>query len=334
MNGKSEYLNKILVTGGAGYVGSQLVPDLLNRGYEVRVLDMFIFDDHVFEAVNNNNLELVRGDIRNRKDVDRCMRDIDCVIHLAAISNDASCELDQKLTKEVNCDAVAYLLKKAKEQGVRRFIFPSSASVYGVKEEDNVTEDSSLDPLTIYAKSKVEGEKLVLSHDSHDFTTTSIRAATLCGYSRRQRLDLTVNILTHHAVCRGKIKVFGGEQKRPNTNIHDIISIYNLMLQASKEKIGGKAFNAGFENYKIIEIANIVKKSVSSYADIEINPMTDYRSYHISSGKICEELGFRPRYAITDAIRELEAAFKNNMIPEPESSKYYNVKYMLEKNIK
>lgn len=327
-------MKNILITGGAGYVGSRLVPYLLGEKYNIRVIDLFLFDPHIFDQLQDNpSLELIKGDIRDQELLSRCLKDIHAVIHLAAISNDPSCDLDPQLTRSINYDAVLTLIDLAKKQNIERFINASSASVYGIKEDKNVIEDLSLEPITIYAKYKAETEKYLIEQTTPDFATVSIRAATLCGYAPKLRLDLTVNILTYHAIRKGKITVFGGEQKRPNLHLQDIINLYHLLLEVDKEKISGKCFNAGFENYKVKEIAQLVKRTLNSNVEIETIPSNDQRSYHISTEKIRRELGFNPKNTVADAIKELEIAFDSDQIIDPDNSIYYNVKFMKKNRI-
>jgi len=331
---------KVLVTGGAGYVGAVLVPKLLNKGYEVRVIDLYIYGENVLDSVKNNpNLKQIKGDIRNKGLLERELRGVDAVIHLACISNDPSYELDPGLGKSINYDAFIHLVDISKKEGVKRFIYASSSSVYGIKDEDNVTEDLPLEPLTDYSKYKALCENYLLEQRSPGFVTLILRPATVCGYSPRLRLDLSVNILTNHAVNKGKITVFGGEQKRPNIHIEDMTDLYVKTLEYRDEQIDGKIFNAGYDNMKMKEIADVVKKVVSremhSNLEVVFTLTDDNRSYHVSSEKIKRELGFEAKRTIEEAVRGLCAAFKNGKIPDAMNDiRYYNIKTMQAVNLK
>jgi len=322
-------MRKILVTGGAGYVGSALVPKLLAKGDYVRVIDLYIYGEDVLKVYKGNpNLEEVKGDIRNRELLQKTLSDIDVVIHLACISNDPSYELDPQFGKSINYDAFLDLVKISKDSGVKRFIYASSSSVYGIKEEKNVTEDLPLEPLTDYSKYKVMCEEILMKEQSDEFICVVVRPATICGYSPRMRLDLTVNILTAHAINRGKITVLGGSQKRPNIHIGDITDYYVKLVDIPEDKIAGKIFNAGYENYPIIEIAEMVKEIIGENVTVEIQPTNDIRSYHISSEKIKRELGFEPKKTIKDAVVDIKNAFKSGKIKDWQDINYYNVKKM------
>lgn len=316
---------RVLVTGGAGYVGAVLVPKLLAQGHRVRVLDLFLYGDVLKK---HPDLEQVRGDIRDRATVDRAMAGCDAVIHLACISNDPSFELDPGLGKSINYDAFFVLVRSAKAVGVRRFIYASSSSVYGVKEEENVTEELSLEPLTDYSRYKAMCEEVLLQERAPGFAVLVLRPATVCGYSPRLRLDLSVNILTSHAIHRRKITVFGGDQKRPNIHIDDVSDLYVKSLEWPEEKIDGKIYNAGYDNLRIIEIAELVRKVIGSDVRIERTDTHDHRSYHISSEKIRRELGFVPRRTVEDAIRDLAGAFRDGLVPDLDDRRYYNIKTM------
>lgn len=317
----------IVVTGGAGYVGSVLVPTLLSRGYRVRVLDLFLYGN-VLTA--HKNLEILRGDMRKSSVIGNAVHGIDTVIHLASISNDPSFELDPALGKAINYDATRGLIDASKRSGVRRFIYASSSSVYGVKREKNVTEDLPLEPLTDYSKYKALCEEYLLKKKDDQFIPVVIRPATVCGYSPRMRLDLTVNILTISALVNRSMTVFGGGQKRPNIHITDMCRAYMTLLEAPEEKIAGKIFNAGYQNYTIMEIARMVKRVLGDRGiTINIKPTSDTRSYHISSEKIQRELGFTPICTIEDAIRDIKTAYEKGLLPDALTlKKYYNIKMM------
>jgi nucleoside-diphosphate-sugar epimerase len=331
---KNPSIQTVFVTGGAGYVGSVLVPLLLDAGYRVRVLDLFIYGEHVFDDVpkaDRDRLEILKGDLRDQALLRKGLAGCDAVIHLACISNDPSFELDPAMGRSINFDAFMPLVDIAKDSGVRRFIYASSSSVYGVKEDPNVTEELPLEPLTDYSKFKAMCEDELRKRQSPDFTTLILRPATVCGYSPRLRLDLSVNILTNHAINRGKITVFGGQQLRPNFHVRDCAELYVKCLELPDAMIAGKTFNAGYQNLKIAEIAELVREVVGSQVAIETTPTNDNRSYHISSDKIRRELGYEPRLTIEDAIRDLSTAFGAGKIHDPLSNPfYYNIKRMQE----
>ena len=323
-------IESVLVTGGAGYVGSVLVPALLARGYRVKVLDLYLYGRNVLDSVKEDSrLEEIRGDIRDRALLERVTRGCDAVIHLACISNDPSFELDLELGKSINYDAFVDLVKVSKSNGVRRFIYASSSSVYGIKEVPNVTEDLPLEPLTDYSRYKALCEEVLQQERSPGFVTLTVRPATVCGYSPRLRLDLSVNILTNHAVTNRKIKVFGGEQMRPNIHIDDMSELYVRALEWSDSVIDGKTYNVGYHNHKVREIAGIVKGVVGEDVEIVTTPTNDNRSYHVSSEKIRRELGFTPRHTIEQAVQDLVVAFKKGRVPASMTDdRYYNIQRM------
>jgi nucleoside-diphosphate-sugar epimerase len=323
-------VKQVLVTGGAGYVGAVLVPRLLSEGYQVKVLDLYIYGEHVLDVVKNHpKLEQVKGDIRDRALLERVMPGCDAVIHLACISNDPSFELDPALGRSINYDAFFGLVAVSRDSGVKRFVYASSSSVYGVKAEENVTEDLPLQPLTDYSKYKALCEEVLLRERRPGFVTLILRPATVCGYSPRLRLDLTVNILTNHAFNNRKITVFGGQQMRPNIHIEDVADLYVKSLAWPDKAIDGKIFNAGYENRKVSEIADIVRSVVGKDIETVTTPTDDNRSYHISSEKIKRELGFLPGHTIDSAVRDLLAAFRAGKVPDPMSDPhYYNIKMM------
>lgn len=320
-------MKNIFITGGAGYVGAVLVPKLLKKGYNVTVLDLMIYGED--KLPDHPQLNKIKGDIRDQNILKEALTGQDAVIHLACISNDPSFELNPELGKSINLDPFEPLVKLSKNAGVKRFIYASSASVYGIKDTPEVTEDMVLEPLTDYSIFKAECEKILSTYPSEEFTCVTVRPATVCGYSPRLRLDLTVNILTNFAINKGFIKVFGGEQKRPNLHIEDMTNLYLELLTLPKEKINGKIFNAGYENFKVKEIAQMVKNVIGESVDIKVEPTNDNRSYHISSEYIKNEIGFIPEHSIEDAVRDLKKAFEEGLIPDSfEKDNYFNVKLM------
>ena len=330
----------VLVTGGGGYVGSVLVPKLLANGHHVRVLDLYLYGEDVLAPWRGPDLQETKGDIRDSASLMDVLAGCDAVIHLACISNDPSFELDRQLGRSINYDAFLSLLDLTTRARVRRFIYASTSSVYGIKAEENVTEDLPLEPLTDYSKYKAMCEEALLAEDLPGFTTVIIRSATVCGYSPRLRLDLTINLLTSHAVNTGRITVFGGSQKRPNIHIADITDLYVTLLEVPDELIHRQIFNAGYENHTVSEIAEMVRDVVirsrlRKEVEITTAPTNDTRSYHISSEKIKRQLGFKPRHTLEDAIRGLCQAFADGRVPNPMTDiRYDNIKTMQAKQLR
>jgi len=324
-------IQQVLVTGGAGYVGAVLTPKLLDAGYRVRVLDLFLFGHQALECVRGHSrLEIVQGDLRDPTIIRQATSECDAVIHLACISNDPSFELDPVLGKSINYEAFRPLVEASRQAGVRRFIFASSSSVYGVKQEAEVTEQLSLEPLTDYSRYKALCEQVLLEYQSPSFTTTVVRPATVCGYSPRMRLDLTVNILTNHAVNNGRIRVFGGSQYRPNLHIHDMTDLYVLLLDLAEDRVAGRIWNVGYENLQVAEIADRIRQTLGPQ-DVQIvtEPTDDLRSYRVSAKRIQHDIGFIPRHTVRDAIVDVVESFRTGKLPKPmEDVQYYNVKTM------
>jgi nucleoside-diphosphate-sugar epimerase len=326
--------DKVLVTGAAGYCGARLVPQLLASGYKVTVFDIMFFGND-FLPLDNPNLTVVKGDIRDTAALAAACKGQDAFVSLACISNDASFELDEELSTSVNLDAFEPMVKAAKAAGVKRFVYASSSSVYGVSDKPDVTEDHPLVPLTLYNKYKGMCEPLLKNHTDDTFTGVIFRPATVCGYSPRQRLDLSVNILTNHAVNKGKITVFGGSQLRPNLHIQDYCDAVEMFLSAPAEKIQNETFNVGYQNLSLMEIAELVRRVVSEEipgrenVEIVTTPTDDIRSYHINSDKVKRVLGFAPKYTIEDAVRELCKAFRDGKLPNSmEDDRYFNVRLL------
>ncbi len=307
-------MKNVLVTGGAGYKGCVLVPKLLEAGYAVVVYDLMLFGSAGLPS--HPKLTVIIGDIRNTETYSRAVSGCDFVIHMACISNDPSFDLDPSLSRTINFECFEPMVIASKKAGVKRFVYVSSSSVYGVSDSPEVTEEHPLVPLTDYNKYKGMCEPLLFKHQSPDFVCVTIRPATVCGYSPRMRFDLTVNILTNHAYHRGLITVFGGDQQRPNIHIDDVCELYVELLSLPAEKIAGEIFNAGYQNQTVNELAEIAKKIVEEEFPekkpirIERTTSNDPRSYRITSRKIAEKLGWEPKRNIEDAARDLCRAFK------------------------
>lgn len=324
----------VLVTGGAGYVGSKLIPALLAAGHSVTVLDLYLYGEPFAGLADRSKLTEIKGDLRNPDTVATALQGCDAVIHLACISNDPSFDLNPDLGRSINFDAFRPLVQASKAAGVKRFVYASSSSVYGVKEVENVTEDLPLLPLTDYSKYKAMCEEVLAEERTPGFVTLTVRPATVCGYAPRLRLDLSVNILTNHAINNGTIKVFGGAQKRPNIHIDDMVAFYLQSLQWDDAAIDGKIYNAGYENHSIMEIAEIVRDVVGGDVGIVTTPTDDMRSYHISSDKLARELGFRATHTIADAVESLKAAFTAGLVPDSMNDPmYFNIKRMQQVNL-
>jgi nucleoside-diphosphate-sugar epimerase len=325
-------IKKIFITGGAGYVGTVLSNYLLEKGYEVTIYDLMIYGVHF---KRNKNLQIVKGDIRDKKKIKNFIKNHDAVIHLACISNDPSFELNPNLGKEINYDSFEPLVEISKDEGIKRFIYASSSSVYGVKKELNVTEEMTLEPLTDYSKYKALCEEILIKYSTKDFVTLIVRPATVCGYSPRQRLDLVVNILTNLAYHKREITIFGGDQLRPNIHIQDMARAYELFINENNEKINGKIFNIGFENQSVNQLAYQVQKVIGADVKIKKLPTNDNRSYHISSKKIQDELGFIANFSILNAIEDLKYVFEKKLLSDCLANEnYFNIKKMQSINLK
>ena len=328
---------KIFVTGGAGYVGSMLTPYFLKKGYHVKVFDTLYFGQEFLQK--HENLKIVKGDIRNSNEIERESQGYDTFVHLACISNDASYVLDEELSKTINYDAFEPMVVSAKKAGVKRFIYASTSSVYGVSEQKDVKEDHPLVPLTLYNKFKGLCEPLLFKHTNSTFEGVIFRPATVCGYAPRLRLDLSVNILSNHAFFKNKITVFGGNQLRPNLNIKDYCDAVDLLINSETDKIKDQIFNVGYENMSILKLAELVKsiydKRYKKNIEIIRTESNDNRSYHINSDKIKTQLKFVPSHTISDAISSLFDAFDDNKVPNSfENDIYFNLKRMQNLKVK
>jgi len=305
---------KILLTGGCGYVGTPLAQRLLEMGHDLTVVDVQWFGNYLKPA---KGLKVIQADIR---EVDRIPFDgVEAILHLANVANDPCADLNSKLNWEVNTLATMFLVEKAIRHGVGQFVYASSGSVYGVKEEPEVTEELSLVPISDYNKTKMVSERVLLSY-ADKIRTTIIRPATICGYSRRMRLDLSVNMLTMQALTKGKITVFGGNQTRPNIHLRDMIRVYEHFL--AKPELTG-IYNAGFENISILENAKMAKSRIP--AEIMVSESNDPRSYRLSSKKLLAT-GFSPKFGVQDGIREVMEAFAAGELKDEEH--WYNIRTM------
>jgi len=308
-------------------VGAVLVPRLLKEEYVITVLDLMIYGEDVLS--DHPNLNAVKGDIRDQDLLKELLPGHDAVIHLACISNDPSFELNPDLGKSINLDSFRPLVEISKHVGVERFIYASSSSVYGIKEEPNVHEEMTLEPLTDYSRYKADCEKILIENQTDDFSIVTIRPATVCGYSPRQRLDVVVNILTNLAYHKREISVFGGGQLRPNIHISDMVEAYVLLLNAPNGKIAGKVFNVGSENQPVLHLAETVQSVVGEDVKLVTSSSSDNRSYHISSEKIKQELGFEATFTIRQAVKDLCTAFEKGLLQDSlQNEMYFNIKRM------
>ena len=326
----------ILITGGSGYVGTRLTYRLLNnKKIKIVNYDISLFgDDHLPSATNYS---YVKEDLRNTEQLEKTIinHQIDTVIHLACISNDPTFELKSDISKQINFDCFEDLVSISKKNSVKKFIYASTCSVYGITDNPNVTEDHPLLPMTDYNKYKADCEPILIKYLDDKFQGLIIRPATVCGFSEKMRFDLTVNILTNFAYNKGFIKVLGGQQTRPNIHLEDMCDLYEYLTKVSFDKINKKIYNAGVENLKIIEIANIIKdifqKKLNKNIEIRIEPSNDKRSYNINSDKIKKELGFEFKRNVSNAVNDLIDNFTNGNLKNTFDDKWLNIE-VLKKN--
>ena len=319
-----------MVTGGGGYIGAVLVPELLAAGHRVTVLDRFLFGRTPLDPVRGQpGLRLVEGDIRDREVVRSVFADsVHAVIHLAAISNDPSAELAPEVTRSINGEGTRLVMTEAKAAGIPRFLYASSASVYGIKDTPDVTEELPLEPITLYAQCKMEGEQILNDLVDGDFVGVSVRAATVCGDSPRLRLDLTINLLSDQALRMGWIRVFGGTQMRPNVHVRDLTAFYRRLLSADAEKVNGRAFNVCRSNSSVMGLAEMIQGELDPALEIRTEPTDDLRSYHLSGGLAERVLGFAPERGLVTAVQELRARYARPQDPDPADDWYRNVRWM------
>lgn len=311
---------KIFVTGACGYKGTVLVPKLLQAGHEVTAFDIMWFGNFLKP---HSNLRVVKGDVRAIDTID--LDGVDTIIHLSSVANDPCGDLDPKLTWEISCLATMQLADKAVRKGVKQFIYASSGSVYGVKDEPQVTEDLELKPISEYNKTKMVAERVLLSY-ADDMIVQIVRPATVCGYSPRMRLDVSVNMLTMQALTKETITVFGGQQTRPNIHIDDITDLYLFMLEHPEHR---GVYNAGFENLSIMEIAERVTEHAP--AKITVTDSTDPRSYRVNSDRLLAT-GFRPKKTVDHAIREIVHMVRSGVLRDED--RFHNLRWMQREVVK
>ena len=310
----------ILITGGCGYTGTLLTNDLVDLGHKVTVVDTQWFGNYL---TPKKNLKVIKLDIRDHQKIP--LERVNTVVHLANIANDPSVELNSKLSWEVNVLATQKLIENSLRNKVEQFIFASSGSVYGLKEEKEVTEELSLVPISTYNKTKMIAERVLMSYQN-DIKLHCVRPATVCGFSPRMRLDVSVNMFVFQALKFKSMTVFGGNQIRPNIHIQDLVDVYKHFI--SNQGLPNGFYNAGFENLRIIEIAKKVAKIIPS--EIIIKENNDPRSYRQNSNKLLST-GFKKRFSVIDAIRELKEKYESKMFIETE--KCYSVNWMKKLNL-
>lgn len=326
---------RVLVTGGAGYIGNYVVEELLENGHEVRVLDNFLFGDGALEPFRDHgDLEVREGDIRHIEDLSYAMEDVEGVVHLAGIVGDPACSVNEQATQAVNVEATKSLVEVCKLHDVTRLVFASTCSVYGASELMELDEGSYLNPLSLYAESKIESEEIILhsTHDlfsANDITPTILRLGTIFGWSRRPRLDLVVNLLTAKAVLENDIPVYGGEQYRPLVHVHDAARAFVAALEAPEETVDHQVFNVGEDdlNYRIREVGRIVEEHVPDAEVRFVEHKEDERTYRVSFDKINHVLGWEARRDLADGIAEVKDWIGETELEDYTDEQYRNSDY-------
>ena len=327
-------MSNLLITGGSGYVGSRLIYKLLKEtDHNIVNYDISLFGDS--HLPQNKNFVYCKEDITDPKKFEEAIvkNNVDTVLHLACISNDPTYELNSELSKKINYDCFEELVKVSKTNRVKKFIYASTCSVYGISDNPNVVETNELKPITDYNKYKALCEPILQKYLDDEFKGIIIRPATVCGFSEKMRFDLTVNILTNYAYNKGYIRVFGGKQSRPNCHIDDMCDLYKKIINEDITKFNGEIFNVGTENLKILEVAEKVKsvmenKLRKNNIEIRVEESADIRSYMINSDKIKNILGFKFKKTVVNAIEDLCDAFENNIIKDSFSDKWSNIKVL------
>jgi len=327
---------KVLVTGGAGYIGNYIVEEAIDRGHEVRVLDSFLFGDRSLEPFrDSDNLEAREGDIRHIEDLSYAIDGVDAVIHMAGIVGDPACGVNEQATQSVNVEATKALVEVCKLHDVQRLIFASTCSVYGASELMELNEGSFLNPLSLYAQSKIDSEEIILydTHDQfaepNDVVPTILRLGTIFGWSRRMRFDLVVNLLTAKAVLEDDIPVYGGEQYRPLVHVHDAARAFVEVLDAPEEDVDHQIFNVGDNelNYRIEEVGRLVEEQIPDAEVRFVEHKEDERTYRVSFDKINHIIGWRAERDISDGVAEIRDWMKNDDVTDYERHEFRNSEY-------
>jgi len=320
---------KILVTGGGGYIGSVLIRMLLENGYRVRVLDKFTFGiEPIAEIINHPNMEVIIGDIRKMDDLKKGVKGVDHIVHLAAIVGDPACSVQGDIAVETNFLSTIRLARLARDNEIKKFIFASTCSVYGASGDKMIDENSPTNPISLYAETKIDAEKELLALLDKKPSLTILRFGTAYGLSPRMRFDLVINYLTKKALQDKEIKIFGGEQWRPFVHVYDISRAIKMVLEADDNMVKGEIFNVGAtkENYRMKEIGNIIKEIISDTNVEIVKQIKDKRSYHVSFKKIEDTLGFKNEKTVKDGVIEIKDAIESGIIKDPNNDKYYNHK--------
>jgi len=330
-----KHLNKILVIGGAGYIGSVLVRKLLGKGYEVNVLDNFTYGKESLEKIKlNPQLKIIEGDTRHISYISEALQDVDAVVHLAEIVGDPACELDTRKTQEINYLATRTIALMCKHFQINRMVYASSCSVYGAsKGNELLNEESELNPVSLYARMKIASENALTEMKDENFLPTILRLSTVFGFSHRPRFDLVVNLLTAKAIKENKITIFGGDQWRPNVHVADVADTIIAVIEAPIDVVGGKTFNVGTEenNYTINKIGELIKKVISSANVIIEDKDVDKRDYKVGFSRVRNVIGIKMKMSVSDGIKEIKEAFEKNPDLDYTKSRYSNIKF-LEKN--
>lgn len=329
---RSQRRKRVLVIGGAGYIGSALLPKLLERGYHVRLLDLFLFGKEPIASIAGHpNLEIIHADFRHVDKIVHAVRGMDEVIHLGAIVGDPACSLDEDLTVEVNLMATRMIAEVAKGSGIKRFCFASTCSVYGASDEI-LDERSHLNPLSLYAQSKLASEKVLMQMADEIFSPVVLRFGTVYGLSGRTRFDLVINLLTAKAIKEGKITVFGGGQWRPFLHVNDAALALLKVVESPTDLIHGQVYNVGSneQNYQLGDAAQIIQSFVPQAQVVDMGADTDFRNYRVDFSKIKKMLSFTPEWTLAQGIKQVIAAFENGDVQDYRSPLYSNVKFLIE----